>query len=284
MLTLYRQFGDDAYLDYARHLADMLAKLQRDDGSWPYRVNARDGTVLSDYTSDAITPAWLFALLEEVASNEAYSRARAKAIRWMLQGPVMSNRWEGMYEDADEMEPYVNLQNLDTNEMIRYLVLFRDESPDFIRLAEKLNRWIEDQFVVWAPQDCAAIGLGEVGTTKGPKNLRCPTPTVIEQYKCDFPMEGHTGNWLQSLLALHIGTGKEEYLLKGIAAANSIVRGQQESGAFSTWGFDTRFGRPLITLNWPGDNSCGHVGLALWQQYYKALQAGQPFDLGLWWL
>ena len=91
MLTLYRQFGDDAYLEYARHLADMLVKLQRDDGSWPYRVNPRDGTVLSDYTSDAITPARLFALLEEVAPNEAYSRARAKAIRWMLQGPVMSN-------------------------------------------------------------------------------------------------------------------------------------------------------------------------------------------------
>ena len=33
-------------------------------------------------------------------------------------------------------------------------------------------------------------------------------------------------------------------------------QGQQESGAFSTWGFDIRFGRPLSQLNWPGDNAC----------------------------
>ena len=70
--------------------------------------------------------------------------------------------------------------------------------------------------------------------------------------------------------------------MKGTAAANSIVRGQQESGAFSTWGFDTRFGRPLVTLNWPGDNSCGHVGLALWREYHEALETGRPFNLGLW--
>ena len=283
MLALYREFGEEAYLGYARYLADTLVRTQRRDGSWPFRVSAEDGSVTGDYTSDAVTPARLSGLLEEIGPDERYLAARYNAVEWMLRGPVRTNRWEGMYEDTgDDIEPYVNLENLDTNEMIRYLVHFRDQSPDYLKTAERLNRWIEDQFVVWRPEDCAAIGLGDVGNTIGSKNLRCPTPTVSEQYKCDFPMEGHTGNWLVSLLALHKATGKEEYRLKGIAAANSIVRGQQESGAFSTWGFDTRFGRPLSTLNWPGDNACGHVGLALWRRYYNALQAGEPFELGLW--
>ena len=105
---------------------------------------------------------------------------------------------------------------------------------------------------------------------------------VIEQYLCNYPMESHTGNWLISLIALHQATGKEDYLNKGIAAANAIVRGQQESGAFSTWGFDTRFGRPLSSLDWPGDNACGYTGLMLWDRYYRAVQSGEAFDLGLW--
>ncbi|MDP6485142.1 MAG: heme-binding protein, partial [Nitrospinota bacterium] len=45
--------------------------------------------------------------------------------------------------------------------------------------------------------------------------------------------------------------------VKAVCAANAIVRGQQETGALATWGFDTRFGRPLCSFNWPCDNMCG---------------------------
>ena len=261
MLAMHREFGDEEYLEYARHLANTLARTQRPDGSWPYRVNAEDGAVTADYTSDVVTPARLFGLLEEIEPKESYSAARSRAIEWMLQGPVRTNRWEGMYEDnIGDIDPYVNLENLDTNEMIRYLVHFRDQSPDYLEAAERINRWIEDQFVVWRPEDRGAIGLGRTGSTLGPVNLHCPTPTVTEQYMADFPMESHTGNWLLSLLALHSATGDEQYLLKGVAAANSIVRGQQETGAFSTWGYDIRFGRPLSTLNWPGETAAATWG------------------------
>ena len=185
--------------------------------------------------------------------------------------------------NTDNIEPYINLENLDTNEMIRYLIHFKNEDSRFLKIAEDLNRWIEDQFVVWHPDDCVSIGYGNGGGgIIGKTNLRSPTPTVLEQFQCDYPMEGHTGNWLMSLIALHQATEKEEYLLKGIATANSLQLGQQEHGAFSTWGFDTRFNRPLNTLDWVGDNACGHTGLILWNQYYSALQNNTKFELGLW--
>lgn len=38
--------------------------------------------------------------------------------------------------------------------------------------------------------------------------------------------------WLLALIALHTATGEAEYLTKAIAAANSIVRGQQPSGDY----------------------------------------------------
>lgn len=283
MLELYEQFNDISYFKYAEFLANSLVKFQRDDGSWPFRVNAKTGEVLSEYTSDAISPARLFALLDTLNNKTTYKNARLKAIEWMLNGPVKSHRWEGMYEDTDNIEPYINLENLDTNEMIRYLIHFKNEDSRFLKIAEDLNRWIEDQFVVWHPDDCVSIGYGNGGGgIIGKTNLRSPTPTVLEQFQCDYPMEGHTGNWLMSLIALHQATKKEEYLLKGIAAANSIQLGQQEHGAFSTWGFDTRFNRPLNTLDWVGDNACGHTGLILWNQYYSALQNNTKFELGLW--
>ena len=283
MLELYRTFKINDYLEYARTLADGLVKFQREDGSWPFRVNPRDGSVLEEYTSDAISPARLFALLEEIEPNAAYHKARLDAIKWTLEVPIKLNRWEGMYEDTSHDLPYSNMENLDTNETVRYLVHHRDEHQDYLEIAKRLNRWIEDQFVVYETEDCKALGSADIGTNAiGAKNLRSPTPMVVEQYMCDYPMEGHTGNWLMSLIALHQATGNDTYLDKGVAAANAIVQGQQENGAFSTWGFDLRFGRPLSQLNWPGDNACGHTGLLLWDQYYKVLQKGEHFELGLW--
>lgn len=283
MLELHRAFGDEVYLDYARALADGLVKFQRDDGSWPFRVNAKDGKVLAPYTSDAISPARLFALLEEIEPNQVYRDAKLKAINWIQEIPVKMNRWEGMYEDGPHHPPFKNMENLDTLETVRYLVHCRDQHPEYLEMAEYLNRWIEDQFVVFDTQDCKVLGLGEIGSNAiGRKNLRSPTPMVVEQYLCDYPMESHTGNWLMSLIALHQATGDDAYLHKGIAAANAIALGQQDSGAFSTWGFDTRFGRPLSGVNWPGDNACGHTGLLLWDQYYEGLQSGETLQLGLW--
>jgi hypothetical protein len=74
-------------------------------------------------------------------------------------------------------------------------------------------------------------------------------------------MEVHTSIWLQSLLALHRATGNADYLAKAINAGNTIVQIQQETGAYSTWGFDRRFGRPLLTLDWPGCSAIAVTGL-----------------------
>ena len=87
-----------------------------------------------------------------------------------------------------------------------------------IEIAQELNHYIEDQFTIWQDGDCAT-----------PE--RCPTPMVLEQYTCYHPMESHTGHWIQTLMALHRATGKEDYIIKAIAAANAILKTQQASGA-----------------------------------------------------
>ncbi|HXF62925.1 MAG TPA: hypothetical protein VNK95_14975 [Caldilineaceae bacterium] len=269
MVALYQACGDPAYLDYARHLANRFVHLQRADGSWPYRVDPETGAVTEEYTSNAVTPARLFGLLEEIEPSPVYAEARQRAMAWVLANPVQTQLWQGMYEDVGEQKPYANLQHWDANETIRYLLHYRQERPDAVETAERLNRYIEDQFVVWQWEE-------------SPVTVRCPTPTVLEQYLCYYPMEVHTGNWLLSLLMLHQATGETGYLRKGVAAANAIVRGQQPSGAFSTWGNDRRFGRPLRTTDWPGCNACAATALLRWAHYYEAHQAQRPYRLGLW--
>ncbi|WP_152360127.1 hypothetical protein [Microlunatus speluncae] len=255
MLRLFAHTGDDVYLRRARRIAAVLLELQQDNGSWPYRVDPKTGAIADAYTSAAITPIRLFAMLEPLGDDADRLRAaRQRAETWLLNGPISDGRWEGMYEDVPAVEPWTNLQNWDTNETIRYLLGPDCELPDRVAHAEALNAYIEDQFVVWRPEE-------------SPVQVRCPTPAVIEQYRCYHPMEVHTGNWLASLLALHRATGDDRYRAKGVAAANAIVAGQHDHGALSTWGFDTRFGTPLQPRNWPGCNAVAVSALLHWSAY-----------------
>ena len=262
MLSLYEAFGDDRYLDYARHLAESLIRMQRTDGSWPYRVNPQDGSVTQEYTSDTVGPARLLAKLEAIKADGSYREARRKAIEWMLQNPVKTRLWQGQFEDFGENTPYENLEHVDSDELVRYLVVFRDQIPGAVDIAEDLNRYTEDQFVVWQREE-------------SPVPVECPTPTVLEQYLCYWPMEINTGYWILSLMALHEATRKQEYIDKAVAAANAILQGQYENGAFSTWGRDWRFGRPLRTDDWPAGSAVASEALLYWDQYYQSVQRGE---------
>ena len=281
MLMLFETFGEESYLEYAQHLANVLVRIQRDDGGWPFRVNPKDGSIVQEYTSNVATQARFLGMLEAIDPKVDYKQARCKAAQWIMNNPVKTSRWEGMFEDMPEVAPYENLENWAVNETVNYLVHFREEDSRFLATAEELNRWIEDQFVIWQEGDTHAMGVGYIGNTTLDSNLTTPTPMVLEQYVCQFPMEAHNGNWLLALLAMHRVTRKEDYLNKAVAAANAIVRGQQESGAFSTWGFDLRFGRPLSTLNWPGYNACANTALMLCGQYCRVEEKGESLDLGL---
>jgi len=262
MVELWHAFGEDRYLDYAKHLAAVLMRLQRDDGSWPYRVNPRDGSVVEEYTSDMIGPARLFAVLDALDPDTAYTEARQRAVAWMLEHPVRTRRWQGQFEDFGEIAPYENLEHLDADELVRYLVWFREEIPNAIEIAKEIQRWVEDQFVVWRPE-----------TSTVP--TECVTPGVLEQYLCYWPMENYNGFLTMSLMALHEATGDDAYLVKAVAIANAIVKSQYENGAFSTWGRDPRFGRPLRTDEWPGANAWASEALLRWDRYVRNVASGE---------
>ncbi len=230
IIHLFNSTKQEKYLEYARHIAGVLQKHQRPDGSWPYRVNPETGEVVAEYTSAAIFPVLLFEELDNLTGGSEYLQSREKAVQWILENPVKTHLWQGMFEDIPNMKPFKNLEPCDAIATARYLIKHQEENADYLKIAQRLNRWIEDQFVVFGPEPALPY--------------QPYYPSILEQYACYWAMDFHTGEWVLLLRDLYKATGKLEYLHKAIAGANTMVRFQQEDGRMATFGVDHRFDIP----------------------------------------
>lgn len=265
MLVLSNVVNDRRYLEYARQLAEVYVRLQRADGSWPGRVNPKTGQASNkeaEYSAGAVRIARFLARMDRAEPDERFRKAYWKAITWTLENPVKTKCWQSVYEDVPSCAPFTNLSAADANYAVRMLLHFHKEIPRAAEISREINAFIEDQFVVWGYED--AFGA-------------CPAPLVLEQYRCYFPMQCHTANWLMSLAALHAITGETDYLHKGLAAANAICLSQYPNGMFSTWGMDQRFDYPVCPYtDWPCLDTMASEALMIWKKYYDSVCCGKP--------
>lgn len=239
LVRLYEGTHDARYLDYARHIAEVTARFQAADGSFPYRLNPRTGEVTESFCTGGIQFALLVEALAPHGIDLPLQRAADRAIQWMNAYPAQTNHWQGGYEDIGEFRAYENLTHWEAQMLIQYLCRHCEEDPSYLPLAKRLNRFVEDQFVLFGPENEA-----HPVPIKG--------PLVFEQFACWWPMEGHAGYWIQTLIALHRVTGDPEYLAKARATANAICAQQFADGSISNWG--TRW---LDHGTVRGEN-CGH--------------------------
>ena len=242
LLDLYETSGchDQKYLDYARHIATVTAQFQALDGSFPYRINPQSGAVIETYTPAAIEFAMLVDALKPYGVSNELIIAEQRAVRWMLSYVTTTHHWQAIFEDVSMPQPYANLSQFETQMLILYLAQHHKEDPTYLATAESLNRWVEDQFVLFGP--------GSESFDRAAK-----TPLVFEQFVCWYPMEGHTAHWISSLLELHRATGKKIYLEKAKAAGNAMCAQQFDDGSFSTWG-----ARSFVDGKVTGENTGGN--------------------------
>lgn len=239
LVHLYEVTHDEKYLDYARHIAQVTAGFQAGDGSFPYRLDAKTGEVTESFCTGGIQFALLIEALTPHGIDPGLQLAGERAIQWMIAYPAQTHHWQGGYEDVGEFRHYQNLTHWEAQLLIQYLCRHKGRDPSYLPLAKRLNRFVEDQFVLFGPEDEA-----HPVPIKG--------PLVFEQYACWWPMEGHAGYWIQTLLELHRATGDDTYLNKARAAANAISAQQFDDGSISNWG--TRW---LENGKIHGEN-CGH--------------------------
>jgi len=247
-VDLYQVTHHAPYLDYARHIADTTVKFQNADGSFPYRVHPQTGAIVEQYSCNAMEFVELVEKLEPFGYDQRRALAAQRALDWLLACVCTTHNWKAAYEDVGETRFYSNLSQMPVLPLIRHLCRHKDEDPTHLRTARQLNRWVEDQFVTFGPENEASP-------------VRVKGPQVFEQFACWRPMEGHTANWILALIELHRATGKRGYLDKAKAAANAICSEQYPDGQFSTWGRDYQTGKAFTDdvdpghMNWFNANA-----------------------------
>jgi len=165
-LRFFQTTGERRYLYEALHCAQVLAEKIRpgDDAHspWPFRVNARTGEVLEEYTSDVLWPIVLFDELERLglaADNER--AARAAAWDWLLHGPLRTGVWKGYFEDVPFDAANTNLEQYTPGEVARYLLRRPELDPDWRTHVPALLDWIKETLGDTDPKWLGATGIRE---------------------------------------------------------------------------------------------------------------------------
>ncbi|MBS1744661.1 MAG: hypothetical protein JST21_00680 [Bacteroidetes bacterium] len=204
---------DDKYLTAAIQCADALAAHVRDvipkgsstqeftinQSPWPFRVNAQNDVVISDYCSNVIEPIKLFdeLLLLKTRLNlseekvVAYSKARTIAWDWLFSkaGPIVTGVWSGYFEDIQNDPGLANRNQLSPMETARYLIEHPELDPDINTTVPFLLNLVSTVF-----------------KTEGLKAIK-------EQTWCYEPMGSHTARYA-SVCALWYNYTKDPYWKK----------------------------------------------------------------------
>lgn len=132
----------EAAIDCANALAQHVRPIQEDNSPfiesktkqspWPFRVNARTGTVVSEYCSNVLDPVKLFdellrlktRLKIDTAAVNSYQRARDIAWDWLYSrgGPMITYIWNGYFEDISNDEEQTNRLQITPGETAKHLI------------------------------------------------------------------------------------------------------------------------------------------------------------------
>ena len=201
-LKLYAVTGQDEYLRAAKDLADTLRQYQREDGSWPFRINAQTGEVKHSYACSQLWYVWFFNRLADYSGDDADRQRARRALRWLLDNPVKTNKWIGLYGDipsgAQSYDQWVAL------ETAMYDLDHVDEVPDALPIAQGILDWIRKNLVV------------DYGFHPG-------VPGVIEQSDYKIVLTHHQLRLAELYAKLFEATGDAAHKRSAIETANSVT-------------------------------------------------------------
>jgi hypothetical protein len=216
-LSLYDITHDQVWLDASVRIAAALKKNQLPDGRWPFRVDPQTGKVLEDYTSDQAEAILLLDDLIQKYHQNGLQKTLDRAVQWMLENPCKTFLWQQQWDDVALYDPYQNLEWYDAMLFSEYLLRHATNQNNYEALAEKLTRYIEDQFVEWE-----SVG-NEIA------------PGAREQYKCYYVIDAHAAFYIRLCMDFHARTHDEIWLKKARAMADTLSAIQHPDGYYPTW-------------------------------------------------
>lgn len=201
-LKLYAATEEEKYKTAALRIAATLKKLQRPDGSWPFRIDPKTGETKHVYTESQLWYIQFFERIAALTGDKSYLALRDRAFRWLLDNPVKTNRWVGLYGDISSgTESYDHWIPLET---LMYLLERRQENPEYLPKALGILDWLNRTLVV-------------------NPGFHAGVPGLLEQ---------STIRWVDSFVELRLGvayarlweaTGRESYRDLAVQIGNSVT-------------------------------------------------------------
>jgi rhamnogalacturonyl hydrolase YesR len=201
-LDLHKATGEARFLKAAEAIGETLAKRQRPNGTWPFRVDPKTEKVVEEYTSSVIYAVRLFEALGKANGNQRFKPHRDLTWNWLLNGPIKTKEFRGFYEDIQASPK--GRTNYDCLDTIRYLLANRTADNGYLEMAKDLNAWVEKTFL---------------DKIKGFE----PAEGIREQLQCNVVMGIHSLNWASMLRELAEATGDEVMRQRANQTANYIT-------------------------------------------------------------
>lgn len=201
-IELYKTSNERRFFNAADAIGRNLARNQRPNGTWPFRVDPKTKEVIEEYTSSVIYVVMLFENLDEIKGNDHYKLYRDKTWNWLLNGPIKTKEFRGFYEDIPESTE--GRTNYDCLDVIRYLLANRTDENGYLELAQDLNVWLEETFM---------------DKIEGFE----PAEGIREQLQCNYIMGIHSLNWASMLKDLAEASGDEKMKERAIQTANYVT-------------------------------------------------------------
>jgi len=201
-LDLYKATNEDRFLKAAEAIATSLVNNQRDNGTWPFRVDPKTKDVIEEYTSSVIYAVMLFENLDKINENDHYKIYRDKTWEWLFNGPIKTKEFRGFYEDIPESTE--GRTNYDCLDVIRYLLVNRTKDNGYLEKALDLNAWLEEIFM---------------DKIEGFE----PAEGIREQLQCNHIMGIHSLNWASMLKELAEASGDNRMIERAKQTANYVT-------------------------------------------------------------
>ena len=241
LLKLHEMLGEPRFYEAALEMAEVLARTQAENGSWPTRVDGKTGEVLGTYGTSVAAVISFFNRLQVHYPDKRWTDCSSRAMEWMIKNPMKTYGWVVNYEDgsagAAEINPYVGLSNWDLFHFVRHVAANPTSLPDPAKSLVEQMEWNDNQFVFYdtdplLPFDPWVPSCAEQGNPS----------SFISPGGCWLPMDFHTANWGRALLAMHRLTREPSWMEKAHATSATLTRYQLADGRTLTWMPDRSIG------------------------------------------
>ena len=229
MIRLYNETKEQKYLDYAVKIGEQYLRLQREDGTWALILKIADGSVVAANSCEPVDILPFLGNLGDVTKRNAFLKAAERGMLIVYER-MRTLHWEGQFEDINaQVAPYSNLSKHPATDSFLFLsnILKKKGAtpkPEFVLHAREVQRFAEDQFVVWRRQGA---------------EWRM-APAALEQYNCYAIVDASVAKMVRYYLLMYDLEKNPLDLAKARAMGDSLTRAQLANGRIPTWYYEDK--------------------------------------------